>query len=53
MATYTENNMQNILTDIYNRDTIAITATYYGVLRTTLRDRLKGTRSCRNIYNNK
>ena len=53
MATYTENDIQNTLTDIYNRGTITTTATYYGVPRTTLHDRLKGTRSYQNIYNNK
>ena len=53
MATYTENDIQNALTDIYNGDTIATTATYYRVPRTTLRNRLKGIRSYRNIYNDK
>ena len=53
MATYIKNNMQNVFTDIYNEDTIATTATYYRILRTTLYNRLKGTRSYRNIYNNK
>ena len=53
MATYIENDIRNILIDIYNGDTIATTATYYGVLRITLRDYFKGTRSYRNIYNNK
>ena len=53
MAAYTENDIQNIFTDIYNGDTIATTATHHGVPRTTLCDRLKGTRSCRNAHNDK
>ena len=40
MATYIENNIQNILADFYNRDTLATAATYYRVLRTTLYNRL-------------
>ena len=53
MATYIENDIQNILIDIYNKDTIAIIAIYYRVLRTILCNRFKGTRSCQNIYNDK
>ena len=45
--------MRNALIDIYNKGAITTTATYYGILRTTLRDRLKNTRSCRNTYNDK
>ena len=53
MATYIENDIQNVFTDIYNENTIAIIITYYKVLRTTLYNRFKGTRSYRNVYNNK
>ena len=53
MATYTENDIRNALINIRNGNTITTTATYYRVLRTTLRDRLKGTRSYQNTYNNK
>ena len=52
MAAYIENNIQNVFIDMRNKGAIAIAATYYKVLRTTLRDRLKGARSYRNIYNN-
>ena len=53
MATYTENDIQNILTNIYNKSTIVTTATYYRVLRTIVYNYFKGTRSYQNIYNNK
>ena len=42
MAAYIENDVRNALTDIRNGGAIATAATYYGVLRTTLRDRLNG-----------
>ena len=45
--------MQNVLINIYNGGTIATAATYYGVLRTTLRNRLNNARSYQDIYNNK
>ena len=51
MAAYTENDVRNAFTDVRNGGAIATAATYYGVPRTTLRDRLKGARSYRNIYN--
>ena len=51
MAAYTENNVQNALADVRNRGAIATAATHHGVPRTTLRDRLKGARSCRNAHN--
>ena len=51
MAAYTENDMRNALTDVYNGGAIATAATHHGVPRTTLRDRLKGARSCRNAHN--
>ena len=53
MATYTENDVRNALTNIHNRGTIATAATHHGVLRTTLRNRLKGTRSYQNAHNDK
>ena len=53
MAAYIENDVRNVLTDIRNGGTIVIAVIYYGVLRTILRDRLKGARSCRNVYNDK
>ena len=53
MATYTENDVRNALTNIHNRGTIATAATHHGVLRTTLRNRFKGIRSYRDAYNNK
>jgi len=43
MATYIENNVQNALTNVHNKDTIATTATHYRVLQTTLYNCLKGT----------
>ena len=42
MAAYIENDVQNALTDLRNEGALATTATYYGVPRTTLRDRLNG-----------
>ena len=53
MAAYTENDIRNVLIDIRNGNTIAITTTYYRVLRITLRDCFKDTRSYRNVYNDK
>ena len=53
MATYTENDVQNALTDIHNRDTIATVFTHYGIPRTTLRNRLNGARSYRDTHNDK
>ena len=53
MAAYTENDVQNILTDLRNRDALATAATRYGVLRTTLCNYLNGTRSCQDIYDDK
>ena len=53
MATYTENDVQNILTDLYNRGALATTSTYHGVLRITLRNYLNSTRSYRNTYDDK
>ena len=46
MAAYTENDVRNALADMRNGGTIATAATHHGVPRTTLRDRLKGARSC-------
>ena len=53
IATYTENDVQNILTDLYNRGALTTTATYHRILRTTLRDRLNSTQSYRDIYDDK
>jgi hypothetical protein len=50
MATYTENNVQNVLVDIQNRSGVATTATRYGVPRTTLRGRLSGAQSYRDAH---
>ena len=38
MATYIENDVQNVFIDLRNEDALAITFIYYGVLRTILRD---------------
>ena len=53
MTTYIEKDIQNIFTDLYNKSTLATTATYYRVLQTTLYNYLNSTQSCQNIYNNK
>ena len=53
MATYTENGVQNALADFRNRGALATAATRHGVLRTTLRGRLNGAQSCRDIYDDK
>ena len=53
MATYIKNDIQNILTDIYNRNIIITIIIYYRVLRTTLYNYLNNTQSYRNIYNDK
>ena len=53
MAAYTENDVQNVLVDFRNGGALATTATRYGVPRTTLRDRLNGTQSCRDAYDDK
>ena len=43
MATYTENDMQNALTNIYNEDTLATVAIIYGVSQTILQNCLNDT----------
>ena len=53
MAIYTENNVQNILTDIRNGVALATAATRNGVPRNTLRGRLGGAQSCRYAYEDK
>ena len=53
MATYIENDVQNILTDLRNGDTLRTVSTHYRVPRTTLRDRLNSARSYRDTYNDK
>ena len=50
MAAYTENDVQNALADLRNGGALATAATYHGVPRTTLRDRLNGARSYRHTY---
>jgi len=47
MAIYTENDVQNALTDVRNGVALATAATRNGVPRNTLRGRLGGTQSCR------
>ena len=42
MAAYIKNDIRNVLIDIRNRGVIVITAIYYKVLRTTLRNYFKG-----------
>ena len=51
MAAYTENDVRNVFADIRNGGAIATAAIYHRVPRTTLRDRFKGARSCRNTHN--
>ena len=53
MATYTENDVQNALADLRNGGALATTATRHGVPRTTLRNRLNGARSCRDVHDDK
>ena len=53
MAAYTENDVQNALTNLYNGNALATTATRYGVPRTTLYSYLNSARSCRDIYDDK
>ena len=53
MAAYTENDVQNALTDLRNGGVLATAATRYGVPQTTLRDRLNGTQSCRDTHDDK
>ena len=50
MATYTENNVQNTLTDIQNKGAVATTSNRHRVPQTTLRDRLNSARSCRHAH---
>ena len=47
MAIYTENDVQNALTDVRNGVALATAATRNGVPRNTLRGRLSGAQSCR------
>ena len=47
MAIYTENDVQNILTDVRNGVALATAATRNGVPRNTLRGHLSGAQSCR------
>ena len=50
MAAYTENDVQNALTDLQNRITLATAATHHGVPRNTLRGRLDGAQSCQDAH---
>ena len=50
MATYTENDVQNALTDVQNGGAVATASDRYGVPRTILRDRLNGARSYRHAH---
>src|SRR6266480_2400773 len=51
MATYTENDVQNALTDLRNRGALRTISTHHGVPRTTLRDRFNSARSYRDAHN--
>ena len=53
MATYTENDVQNALTDFRNGGALRTISTYHGVPRTTLRGRLNGAQSCRDAHDDK
>ena len=53
MAAYTENDVQNALTDFRNGDALRTVSICYGVPRTTLRSRLNGAQSCRDAYDDK
>ena len=53
MAAYTENDVQNALADLCNGGALATAATRHGVPRTTLRDRLNSTQSCRDAHDDK
>ena len=50
MATYTEDDVQNALTDIENGLAKATAATRHSVPRSTLRNRLNGTQSHKYAY---
>jgi len=50
MAIYTENDVQNVLTDIRNGVALATAVTRNGVQRNTLCGHLGGTQSCRYAY---
>ena len=53
MATYTENDVQNTLTDLRNGGALRTVSTHHGVPRTTLHNYLKGVRSCQDAYDDK
>jgi len=53
MAAYIKNDMQNVFIDLRNKSALAIIATYYKVLQTTLRDRLNNTQFYRDAYDDK
>ena len=53
MAAYTENDVQNTLTDFRNGGALATASTRYGVPRTTLRNRLNGARPRRDAHDDK
>ena len=53
MATYTENDVQNALTDIRNKGALRTVSIHHEVSRTILRDRLNGARSYRDAHDDK
>ena len=50
MATYTEDDVQNALSDLRNGVALATAATRYGILRSTLRGRLNGRQPHRHAH---
>ena len=50
MATYIENDVQNALADLRNGGVLRTMSARHGVPRTTLRGRLNGAQSCRDVY---
>jgi hypothetical protein len=52
MATYTENDVQNALTDIRNRGALRTASTHHEIPRATLRGRLNGAQSYRDAHDN-
>src|SRR5436309_15678743 len=53
IATYTENDVQNALTDFRNGGALRTVSTYHGVPRTTLRGRLNSAQSYRDAHDDK
>ena len=53
MATYTENDVQNTLTNIRNRNILQTIFTHHEIPRATLYNHLNSTQFCRDIYDDK